>query len=127
MDGSSFSVSGLVSAPAQTAPTVVKPQKAFAAAFAVMALALAGCASGLGANEASHASTGMVARVDDGAVVAAEQSVLSDAYAYTVRLRTGELVAIDQPGRPPIAVGTPVLVEYGAHARVIPQNVSIGY
>ena len=123
MDGSSF-------LPTFPAPTVVKPQKAFAMAFAVMALALAGCASGLGVEAAEHSATSMVARVEDGAIVASRESVLASAetgQAYTVRLRTGELVSIAQAGDTAIANGTPVLVEYGAHARVIPQNISIGY
>jgi outer membrane lipoprotein SlyB len=48
-------------------------------------------------------------------------------FAYTVRLRSGELISITQGGDLPIANGTPVLVEYGERARVIPQNISIGY
>jgi outer membrane lipoprotein SlyB len=48
-------------------------------------------------------------------------------FAYTVRLRSGELITITQGGDIAIANGTPVLVEYGARARVIPQGASIGY
>ena len=48
-------------------------------------------------------------------------------YAYTVRLTSGELVTITQGGDVAIANGTPVLVEYGARARVIPQYASAGY
>lgn len=54
---------------ADRAPRVAKPQKAFAAAFAVLAMALAGCASGLGANSYDPASVGRVARVEEGTVV----------------------------------------------------------
>ena len=43
------------------ASTIAKPQKAFAVAFAVLATALAGCASGLGANTYDRGSIGMVA------------------------------------------------------------------
>jgi hypothetical protein len=123
MDGSSF-------LPTLPAAANAKPQKAFATAFAVMALALAGCASGLGVQAPEQSATGMVSRVEDGAIVASREAVLASAeagHAYTVRLRTGELVSIAQAGDAVIANGTPVLVEYGAHARVIPQNISIGY
>ena len=165
-------------------PTSVKPSKAFAAAFAVLTLALAGCASGLGANSYERSAVGTVARVDEGTVVASRAimiegsrsgetvgtatgavlggiaggqvgqgraantagavvgavagGVLGNAigksatqkpgFAYTVRLRkSGELVTITQGGDIAIANGTPVLVEYGERARVIPQNATIGY
>jgi outer membrane lipoprotein SlyB len=49
--------------------TTAKPQKAFAAAFAVFALTLAGCASGLGANTYDRAEIGVVNRVDEGTIV----------------------------------------------------------
>lgn len=160
-----------------------KPQKAFAMAFAALALALAGCASGLGANTYERGSVGAVSRVDEGRVVASRAIVIegseksggvgtvagaviggmvghqfgggsderaigaavgavggavagnaigkgatqSHGYAYTIRLASGELVTITQGGDIAIANGTPVLVEYGARARVIPQNASIGY
>jgi len=165
------------------APGVLKPQKSFAVAFAVLALALAGCASGLGANSYERSQVGAVSRVEEGRVVASRAvliegsqsgstvgtatgavlgglaggqigggraantagavvgavagGVLGNAvghaatekqgYAYTVRLSSGELVTITQGGDMIIANGTPVLVEYGARARVIPQNASIGY
>jgi outer membrane lipoprotein SlyB len=166
-----------------SAPTSLKPSKPFAAAFAVLALALAGCASGLGANTYERASVGTVARVEEGTVVASRSVIIEGSrtgatvgtaagaalggiagsevggghkantagaivgavaggvignaignsasrqpgFAYTVRLRSGELISITQGGDLPIANGTPVLVEYGERARVIPQNVSIGY
>jgi outer membrane lipoprotein SlyB len=158
----------------------VKPNKAFAAAFAALALALAGCASGLGANSYERGQVGTVARVEEGTVVASRSIVIEGSqtgqtvgtatgaviggvagsqigggsderaiagvigavgggilgnaigknatkqpgFAYTVRLRSGELVTITQGGDLAIANGTPVLVEYGARARVIPQNIS---
>lgn len=158
----------------------VKPNKAFAAAFAALALALAGCASGLGANSYERGTVGTVARVEEGTVVASRSIVIEGSqtgqtvgtatgaviggvagsqigggsderaiagvigavgggilgnaigknatkqpgFAYTVRLRSGELVTITQGGDLAIANGTPVLVEYGARARVIPQNIS---
>jgi outer membrane lipoprotein SlyB len=166
-----------------SAPPSLKPSKPFAAAFAVLALALAGCASGLGANTYERASVGTVARVEEGTVVASRSVIIEGSrtgatvgtaagaalggiagsevggghkantagaivgavaggvignaignsasrqpgFAYTVRLRSGELISITQGGDLPIANGTPVLVEYGERARVIPQNVSIGY
>lgn len=164
-------------------PTSLKPSRPFAAAFAALALALAGCASGLGANAYERSAVGTVARVDEGTVVASRSIVIEgsrtgstvgtaagavlggiagselgggrkantagavvgavaggalgnavgnaatrqNGFAYTVRLRSGELVTITQGGDMAIANGTPVLVEYGERARVIPQNVSIGY
>lgn len=132
------------------APLMAKPQKAFAAAFVVFATVLAGCASGLGVNSYDSASVGMVTRVEEGLVIGvraidieggrqaakagapADQKVGSSVtadtgFAYTVRLRTGELVSVAQGGAYPILEGTPVVIEYGARARVIPQNASIGY
>lgn len=162
---------------------VLKPQKSFAAAFAVLAFALAGCASGLGANSYERGAVGTVSRVDEGVVVASRSIVIEGSgtgqtvgtatgaviggvagsqigggsderaiagvagavggailgniignastkkpgFAYTVRLRNGELVTITQGGDIAIANGTPVLVEYGDRARVIPQNASIAY
>lgn len=166
-----------------SAPTTLKPQKSFAAAFAVLALALAGCASGLGANSYERAQVGTISRVEEGTVVASRTIMIEGSrtgvavgtatgaalgglagsevgggrkantagavvgavaggvignaignaatqkqgFAYTVRLRSGELVTITQGGDFPIANGTPVLVEYGERARVIPQNASIAY
>lgn len=165
------------------APLVAKPQRAFAAAFAVLATVLAGCASGLGVNSYDSASIGMVARVEEGNIVGvraisiqgseqgAKVGTLAGAvlgglagseiggghkantagavggavlgglagqavgraatsesgFAYTIKLRTGELVSVAQAGAYAIPEGTPVLIEYGQRARVIPQNASIGY
>jgi outer membrane lipoprotein SlyB len=162
------------------ADTAQRPQKAFAAAFIALTLALAGCASGIGANDYRYSHVGSVARVEEGTVVASrpilvegnskggtlvgavvgglagsnigggrdEQAIgavlgalaggaagnaigksasTQHGVAYTVRLRSGELVSITQGGDYMIANGTPVLIEYGERARVIPQNVSIGY
>jgi len=164
-------------------PTTLQPSKPFAAAFAALALVLAGCASGLGANSYERGAVGTVARVEEGTVVASRTIMIEGSqegktvgtltgaalgglaggqvgqgraantagaivgavaggaignaignsatqkqgFAYTVRLRSGELVTITQGGDMAIANGTPVLVEYGARARVIPQNASIGY
>ncbi|RYD92143.1 MAG: hypothetical protein EOP61_26135 [Sphingomonadales bacterium] len=121
MDGSAFNVSN---APAGS--VIAKPQKAFAIAFAVLATALAGCASGLGAASVEHASISTISRVEDGTVVDAKASAETD-HAYIVRLRTGELVSIIQTGKHAIKTGTPVLIQFGDTNRVIPQNSSIGY
>jgi len=178
MDGSSFTNSAVVEG--YGASKIAKPQKAFAVAFAVLATALAGCASGLGANSYDRSSVGQVARVEEGTVVDARQikiegssqgsnvgtlagaalgglagseigggskantagaivgavlggvagnavgnaATAQDGFAYTIRLRNGELVSIAQAGAYAIQPGTPVLIEYGARARVIPQNAS---
>jgi outer membrane lipoprotein SlyB len=179
MDGSSFTNSAARSVD-NVGSTIAKPQKAFAVAFAVLATALAGCASGLGANSYDRGSVGQVARVEEGTVVGmrpiriegssqsskvgtlagaaiggiagseigggdkantvgaiagavlggvvgnavGNSATAQDGYAYTIRLRNGELVSITQAGANPIPAGTPVLIEYGARARVIPQNAS---
>jgi hypothetical protein len=108
-------------------PLAAKPQKTFAIAFVVLATVLAGCASGLGATSVGGtAAVGMVTRVEEGHVVGS-RSTADNAHAYTVRLRTGELVQIEQASAYAILEGTPVVIEYGAQARVIPQNASIGY
>jgi hypothetical protein len=113
-------------AEALTSPLAAKPQKTFAVAFVVLATVLAGCASGLGAKSADSAAVGMVTRVEEGHVVGS-RSASDNTHAYTVRLRTGELVQIHQASAYAILEGTPVVIEYGAQARVIPQNASIGY
>jgi hypothetical protein len=112
------------------APLLAKPQKAFAAAFVVLATVLAGCASGLGVNSYDSAAIGAVTRVEEGHVVAVRPVVAATAetsFAYTIKLRTGELVSVSQPNAYEIQAGTPVVIEYGQRARVIPQNASIGY
>jgi outer membrane lipoprotein SlyB len=49
-------------------------------------------------------------------------------FAYTVQLdRDGEYITITQGGEYPIANGTPVWVEYGDRARVIPKSSQAGY
>lgn len=102
--------------------TSLKPSKAFAAAFAVMVAALAGCATGLGP-ETGKESTQGISRIEEGTVLASRAD--EGGYAYTVRLRSGELLAIAEEST--VADGAPVLVEYGASTRMIPQNHTIGY
>jgi hypothetical protein len=104
-----------------------KPQKAFAVAFAVMALGLAGCASGLGVS-ANDQGLNKLARVEDGTVLASRPSAdAASPVSYTVKLHSGELASIAQPAGVTIADGTPVLVEYNGQIRVIPQNHTVGY
>jgi hypothetical protein len=104
-----------------------KPQKAFAIAFAVMALGLAGCASGIGMS-ADDPGMAKLARVEDGLLLASHPAAASpSAVSYTVKLHSGELAQIAQADAAPIANGTPVLVEYSDQVRIIPQNPTIGY
>jgi outer membrane lipoprotein SlyB len=159
-------------------PVFAKPQKAFAVAFAILTAALAGCASGLGANSYDPSSVGRVARVEEGTIVGVRQISIEGSqqnakvgtlagavlgglagselgggnkahtagaiggavlggvagnaigkaagaqpgFAYTIRLPSGELVSVAQAGDYAIPAGTPVLIEYGARARVIPQG-----
>jgi outer membrane lipoprotein SlyB len=162
---------------------IAKPHKAFAIAFVVLATALAGCASGLGANSYDPSQVGRVARVEEGMIVAARPITIEapkssakvgtlagaalgglagselggghkastagaiggavlgglagnaigqsagaqSGYAYTIRLPSGELVSVAQAGEFAMPAGTPVLIEYGARARVVPQNLAYGY
>lgn len=110
--------------PSETrAPGFAKPQKAFAVAFAVLAATLAGCASGLGANTPDPA--GRLARVEEGTIVASVEAAGSQTgVAYTIRLPTGELVAVQQTGDYAMPTGMAVLIEYGPDARVIPHGYS---
>ncbi len=165
-------------------PSVIaKPSRAFAIAFAVLATALAGCASGLGANSYEASQVGRVARVEEGTIVAARPITIEapnssakigtlagaalgglagseiggghkantagaiggavlgglagnaigksagaqPGFAYTIRLPSGELVSVTQAGDFAMPAGTPVLIEYGARARVVPQNMAYGY
>ena len=105
-----------------------KPQKAFAAAFAVMALTLAGCASGLGMAD-KPAPASQVSRVEDGTLLVARPAAIDGAanrtLAYTIRLHSGELTTLTLAGEA-IPSGTPVLVEYGAQVRIIPQAAIVG-
>jgi hypothetical protein len=125
MGGSKLSSTDVLEA--FSAPTILKPQKSFAMAFAALTLALAGCASGLGASHDRAAS--IVSRVEEGIVIASrgvgENSVEPASFAYTVKLSSGELISIAQDGRPPISDGASVVVEYGQHTRIVPQGLAI--
>ncbi len=116
MDGTSTNVIG---------STIAKPQKAFAIAFAVLATALAGCASGLGATATEHSAITSVSRLEEGTVVGATAAAEAS-HAYMVRLGSGELISVKQSGKHVIAPGTLVVIQFGDNARVIPQNSSIG-
>lgn len=116
-----FMTSQPVRAEAFRVAGIAKPQKAFAVAFAVLAAALAGCASGLGAHH--QTSFDQVARVEEGSVVGV-RAISAGQSAYTVRLPSGELVSVAQTGDYAIPAGAAVLVEYGAQARVVPQRMS---
>ena len=121
------SISGDIGMDETRGSSIAKPQKAFAIAFAVLAATLAGCASGLGANTHAQGATGHAAFVDEGMVIgqATRESAGSQpGFAYTIRLLTGELVSVAQAGDYAMPAGTPVLIEYGARARVIRQHIS---
>ncbi len=124
MNGSDFNNSN-APADAQRGSVIAKPQKAFAIAFAVLATALAGCATGLGATAAEHASIAAVSRVEEGTIVDAKATAQND-HAYMIRLRSGELVSVSQSGKQAIKAGTLVVIQFGDNARVIPQNSEIG-
>jgi outer membrane lipoprotein SlyB len=85
--------------------------------------------SQIGGGRDERAIAGVVGAVAGGVLGNAigNASTRKPGFAYTVRLRSGELITITQGGDIAIANGTPVLVEYGERARVIPQNASIGY
>ena len=70
-----------------------RPQSAFAAAFAVLTLALAGCASGLGANSYERGTIGAVARVDEDTVVASRPIIIEGSNTgTTVGTATGAAI-----------------------------------
>ena len=49
-------------------------------------------------------------------------------YRYTIRLtKSGELITIVQGGDVAMANGTPVYIQYGERARVVPRDVGLGY
>ncbi|HVY91071.1 MAG TPA: hypothetical protein VG942_19535 [Hyphomonadaceae bacterium] len=127
MDGSSFS-SSITTTAGLSVPMIVRPKKAYAMAFAAFALVLAGCASGFGANS-QEASVNFVSRVEDGAVLASTPVGANPAaptgFLYTVRLSSGELISLAQDGRPAIADGVPVVVEYGHVTRIVPQAAAL--
>jgi len=90
---------------------------------------------GLAGSELGGDDTGRAAGAIFGAILgglagsAIEQSATKrTGFAYTVQLeRDGEYVTITQGGDIPIANGTPVWVEYGDRARVIPRASNAGY
>ncbi len=98
--------------------------------------ALSGAAAGglaggeLGANGRTSTAGVIVGALLGGLVGAAiEEGVTErDGFAYTIELeRDGEYITITQAGNYPIANGTPVWVEYGERARVIPKSSNAGY
>lgn len=85
--------------------------------------------SQIGGGDDERAIAGVVGAVAGGVLGNAigNRSTKQPGFAYTVRLRDGDLVTITQGGDIAIGNGTPVLIEYGDRVRVIPQNASIGY
>ncbi len=86
--------------------------------------------SELGGDDTGRLVGGVAGAVLGGLVGAAveEGTTSSTGFAYTIRLaRTNELVTIAQGDGQPIAPGTPVFIEYGPRARVVPQPYAGGY
>jgi len=49
-------------------------------------------------------------------------------YEYKIRLdKNDEIISIAQGGDVALPNGTPIFIEYGNRARVVPQNIDIGY
>lgn len=87
--------------------------------------ALGGLAgSEIGANDKGHAAGAIAGAILGGLLgAAAEKSATQkQGFAYTVQLdRSGEHITITQGGDYAIPNGTPVWVEYGDRARVVPK------
>jgi hypothetical protein len=86
-----------------------------------------GLAEGAPVSVTKASATKFSARKSNAARPAAALEGAAPDVAYMIRLRTGELVSVVQPDTFAIRKGTPVVIEYGQRARVIPQNASIGY
>ena len=67
---------------ASTPTKPARPQKAFAAAFAAMTMALAGCASGLGANDYERGQIGQVSRVEEAVIVSSRAITIEGRDGY---------------------------------------------
>jgi outer membrane lipoprotein SlyB len=85
--------------------------------------------SQVGGGDDERAIGGVVGAVAGGVLgnMVGKAATKKPGFAYTVRLRSGDLVTVTQGGDVAIANGTPVLIEYGDRTRVIPQGASIGY
>ena len=86
--------------------------------------------STVGGGDEERAIAGVIGAVAGGiAGKKIDESVNKRAgYRYTVRLQdTGDLITIVQGGDVAMANGTPVYVQYGARARIVPRDVSVGY
>ena len=86
--------------------------------------------STVGGGDEERAIAGVIGAVGGG--IAGRQiekgATTKPGFRYTVRLaRTDELITIVQGGDVAMANGTPVYVQYGERARVIPRDVSVGY
>lgn len=86
--------------------------------------------SQIGGGDDEQAIAGVIGAVGGG--IAGRQieksATTKPGFRYTVRLaRTGELITIVQGGDVAMPNGTPVYVQYGERARVVPRDVNIGY
>lgn len=100
---------------------LAKPHTSFAIAFAALAAALAGCASGLGAGSHDMASSGAAFRAEEGTILQiADQMGQQEIYA--VRKTTGELVIVAGADSARFNAGTPVLLQYESGSPKIVLN-----
>ncbi|MBL4596224.1 MAG: glycine zipper 2TM domain-containing protein [Robiginitomaculum sp.] len=85
----------------------------------------------LGGDDAGRLVGGILGAIVGGLVGSAieKNTTEREGFAYTIQLdRDGDHITITQGGGDyPIANGTPVWVEYGERARVIPKGVQAGY
>lgn len=85
--------------------------------------------SQIGGDDASRTVGGVAGAVGGGVIGREiEKSATKKAgFRYTVRMNDGELITIVQGGDVAMANGTPVYVQYGQRARVVPRNTDVGY
>ncbi len=85
--------------------------------------------SQVGGGDASK-TVGGVAGAVGGGVIGREiekSATKKPGFRYTVRMTDGELITIVQGGDVAMANGTPVYVQYGQRARVVPRNSDLAY
>ncbi|MFC7292463.1 glycine zipper 2TM domain-containing protein [Hirschia litorea] len=86
--------------------------------------------SQVGGGDDEKAIAGVVGAV--GGAIAGQQINKSagkqQGFEYKIRLaKDGQIISITQGGDVALPNGTPVFIEYGERARVVPQNANIGY
>ncbi len=86
--------------------------------------------SSIGGGTTENVIAGVAGAVVGGLVGAAveEGATRQTGFTYTVRLdRTQELVTITQADQYPLPNGMPVFIQYGARARIVPQQSAPAY